>query len=72
MYPPFADMRAIQGAVISVEHGYEPRTTNLGDPWRRSFNYPTLWIAIGKALNFTDERWFMAICATFPSFAGLL
>jgi hypothetical protein len=62
MYPAFADMRAIQGAVISVEHGYEPRTANLGDPWRRSFNYPTVWIAIGKTLNFTDERWFAAIC----------
>ena len=72
MYPPFADMRAIQGAVISVEHGYEPRTTNLGDPWRRSFNYPTLWIAIGKVLNFTDERWFMTICSTLVlCFIGL-
>jgi hypothetical protein len=72
MYPPFADMRAIQGAVISVEHGHEPRTANLGDPWRRSFNYPTLWIAIGKALNFTDERWFMAVCATLVlCFIGL-
>jgi hypothetical protein len=72
MYPPFADMRAIQGAVISVEHGYEPRVANLGDPWRRSFNYPTLWIAIGKALNFTDERRFMAICTTLVfCFVGL-
>jgi hypothetical protein len=72
MYPPFADMRAIQGAVISVEHGYDPRAANLGDPWRRSFNYPTLWIAIGEALNFTDERWFMAICSTLVlCFIGL-
>jgi hypothetical protein len=72
MYPPFADMRAIQGAAISVEHGYDPRSANLGDPWRRSFNYPTLWIAIGKALNFTDERWFMAICSTLVlCFIGL-
>ncbi len=72
MYPPFADMRAIQGAVISVEHGYDPRTSNLGDPWRRSFNYPTLWIAIGKTLNFSDEHWFMAICSTLVlCFIGL-
>jgi hypothetical protein len=63
MYPPFADMRMIQGAVISVEHGYDPRIANLGDPWGRSFDYPMLWVAIGKALNFTDERWFMTICA---------
>jgi len=63
MYPPFADMRVIQGAVRSVEHGYDPRIANVGDPWRRRFNYPMLWIAIGKALNFTNERWFIAICA---------
>src|SRR5262249_24953523 len=38
MYPPFADMRVIQGAVRSVEHGYDPRIANVGDPWRRRFN----------------------------------
>jgi hypothetical protein len=62
MYPPFADMRMIQGAVISVDHGYDPRTANLGDQWHRPFNYPMLWVTIGKALNFADERWFIAIC----------
>jgi len=28
MYPPFADMRVIQGAVRSVERGYDPRIAN--------------------------------------------
>jgi hypothetical protein len=32
MYPPFADMRVILGAVRSVEHGYDPRIANVGDP----------------------------------------
>jgi hypothetical protein len=32
MYPPFADMRVIQGAVRSLEHGYDPRIANVGDP----------------------------------------
>jgi len=72
MYPPFADMRVIQGAVRSVEHGYDPRIANVGDPWRRRFNYPMLWIAIGKALNFANERWFIAICAALVvCFIGL-
>jgi hypothetical protein len=76
MYPPFADMRVIQGAVRSVEHGYNPRTANLGDPWRRSFNYPMQWVSIGNALNFTDERWFVAICTAlvfcFTSLCAIL
>ena len=72
MYPPFADMRAIQGAVISVEHGFNPRVSNLGDPWRRPFNYPTLWIAIGKTLNLTNNKWFILICtALVACFAGI-
>jgi hypothetical protein len=53
MYPPFADMRVIQGAVITVEHGLNSRVSNPGDPWGRTFNYPMLWVAIGKVLNFT-------------------
>lgn len=72
MYPPFADMRAIQGAVISVEHGFNPRVSNLGDPWRRPFNYPTLWIAIGKTLNLTNNKRFILICtALVACFAGI-
>jgi len=63
MYPPFGDMRTIQGAVISAEQGFDPRIANPGDLWRRPFNYPMFWVAVGKALNFTDERWFMAVCA---------
>jgi Glycosyltransferase family 87 len=62
MYPPFIDMRVIQGAVSSLEQGYDPRIANVGDPLLRPFNYPMLWIAIGKALNFTSEGWFIAIC----------
>jgi hypothetical protein len=61
--PPFADMRVIQGAVRSVEHGYDPRIANWGDPWGRPFNYPMLWVAIGKTLNFSSEPWFIAECA---------
>src|SRR3954466_9640850 len=72
MYPPFADMRVIQGAVASVGLGDNPRVSNLGDPWRRTFNYPMLWVAIGKTLNFTDESRFIMICtALVLCFAGV-
>jgi hypothetical protein len=86
MYPPFGDIRIIQAAIISLEHGYDPRVFNIGDNWGRAYNIPTPWIEIGKALNFTNERrfiiastvvtlFFVGICAfllfRFPSF-GLL
>jgi hypothetical protein len=58
-YPPFADMRVIQGAISSVEHGYD-------------LDYPMLWIAVGKALNFSSESWFIAECAALVlCFVGL-
>ena len=72
MYPPFADMRVIQGAVASVEHGHNPRISNPGDLWRRPLNYPMLWVTIGKALNFSDESRFIMICTTLVlCFAGV-
>jgi hypothetical protein len=87
-YPPFADMRLIRSAVITVvEYGLDPQVSNPGDPWGRPFNYPMLWIAIGKALNFTNESQFILICTAltlcftgicaflifrFPSFALLV
>jgi hypothetical protein len=63
MYPAFADLRVIQGAVISVEKGLDPRVSNLGDHWARPFDYPMLWVSIGKALNFTNETRFIFICS---------
>jgi len=86
LYPPFGDMRIIQAAIISLERGYDPRISNVGDPWGRAFNIPTPWIAVGKALNLKNEGrfiviatamtlFFVGICAyllfRFPSF-GLL
>jgi hypothetical protein len=72
MYPPFADMRVIQGAVSSVKLGYDPRKTNVGDPWRRPFNYPMLWVSIGETLNITNEQRFIDVCAALLlCFVGL-
>jgi hypothetical protein len=63
-YPPFGDMRTVQRAISLVEHGY--------DPIVNSFNYPMLWIAIGKMLNFSSEPWFIAECAALVfCFVGL-
>jgi hypothetical protein len=56
-----------------------PRVSNLGDRGDRKFNYPMLWVTIGRALNLTDEARFIfsfvGVCAfliyRFPSL-GLL
>jgi hypothetical protein len=65
-------MRAIQGAISSVEHG--SRNANWGGLWERPFNfdYPKLWITIGKMLNFSSKPWFIAECAVLVfCFVGL-
>src|SRR5262249_17947567 len=62
----------IPAAVISVDSGLDPRVSNLGDRWHRPFIYPMLWVAIGKALNVTDESQFILICtALVLCFAGV-
>ena len=86
VFPPFADMRLIQGAVISAEQGAKPRMTNPKDLWQRRLNYPLIWIKIGKVVNLQTEArlilfssmavlFFGGVCAymlyCFPSW-GLL
>jgi hypothetical protein len=72
MYPPFADMRVIQGAIISVQQGLNPQINNAGDVWHRQLNYPSVWIKIGETLNLLDESRFMLVCAIVVlSFLGL-
>jgi Glycosyltransferase family 87 len=67
MYPPFGDMRIVQAAIISLQRGHDPHVSNVGDYWGRAFNIPTPWIAIGEALNFTNETHFI-IVATVAMF----
>jgi hypothetical protein len=55
MYPFFADLRNIQGALISSKGGLNPQLTNPGDPWKRSLDYPSIWVSIAKALHLDHE-----------------
>src|SRR4051794_11529180 len=59
---PYMDMRVIQSAIISAEHGLNPHVSNPADRWGNKIDYPLLWVPIGKALNFTDESSFLFIC----------
>jgi hypothetical protein len=63
LYPAFADMRVVQGAVISAQNGLNPWVSNPGDPWGRKINYPKLWVSIASALSFADESRFILICS---------
>jgi hypothetical protein len=63
MSPPFADMRVIQGAVISAKQGLNPHISNPNDPWKRLINYPLIWVKIGQAVNLPDESRFIQFCS---------
>lgn len=65
MYPPFADMRSIQGALASISAGYDPQIHNPGDPWGRAMNYPDVWITIARIFRFGNETSFMIFVSVF-------
>jgi len=60
--PPFADMRGIQGTVLSTEQGLNPLISNPNDPWHRALNYPLIWVKISKALNLPNQSRFIQFC----------
>jgi hypothetical protein len=55
MYPYFADLRTIQGAVIGASNGLNTQITNPNDPWGRPMNYPNIWVQIGHVLQIGTE-----------------
>lgn len=65
MYPPFGDMRSIQGALKSVQLGLNPQQCNPGDPWERPMNYPKIWITIAQTFHLESERSFRFFVSTF-------
>jgi len=64
IYPPFADMRTIQGALASIAAGYDPQIHNPGDPWGRVMNYPGVWIDIARIFRLGDEASFLFFVVT--------
>ncbi len=49
--PPFADLRTITGATVTMDQGLDPIVDNVGDPWHRGANYPRLWFLAAHALG---------------------
>tara|TARA_B100000795_G_C22742358_1_gene415921 strand:- start:98 stop:1234 length:1137 start_codon:yes stop_codon:yes gene_type:complete len=58
VFPEFADMRTVQGALYSLNEGFDPQINNVGDPWGRSMNYPSIWISISEIFNLKIELHF--------------
>jgi hypothetical protein len=54
--PYFADMRTVQGALSSIQQGFNPQLVNPGDPWGRPMNYPYVWVAISDFFSLDSEK----------------
>jgi hypothetical protein len=48
MSPTFADMRTITHSIECKENGHNPYLTGECDPWGRRYNYPPIWLELGK------------------------
>ncbi|HVS51219.1 MAG TPA: glycosyltransferase 87 family protein [Opitutaceae bacterium] len=46
--PHFSDLRAITGALDSVERGFDPREKNPGAPFGQRFNQTHVWLWLGN------------------------
>jgi ribose transport system permease protein len=57
--PFFADMRTVQGSLLSNQLGSDPQANNLGDPWARTMDYPKIWIWIAKLFQLNNETNFV-------------
>jgi hypothetical protein len=55
IWPPFADMRSVQGSLISLELGLNPQIDNQGDLRKIAMNYPLVWSWIAEYLHLQNE-----------------
>jgi hypothetical protein len=65
MYPPFADLRTVQGSLVSLAAGFDPQLINPGDPWDRPMNYPLIWMYVAKLLALDNELNYLIFILVF-------
>src|SRR5580658_4696949 len=41
---PFSDLYVFSAAATEFSHGGNPYVSNPSDPWRRTYNYPRVWL----------------------------
>ena len=57
---PFADLRSITGAVVTLQKHGDPLVANPADPWNRAMNYPRIWVYLFSVLGINDQKVFVA------------
>lgn len=75
MAPAFADLRSITHSIDCAEQGRDPYVDWGCDPWRRPFNQPPVWLALGKLginSSWTNVLGFSLIFAVFAAFYTML
>lgn len=65
LYPPFADLRSVQGALRSIAKGFDPRVINPGDPWSRPMNYPIVWVKIARVFGLVSETRYLLFVTSY-------
>jgi hypothetical protein len=53
---PFADVRGITGALVTLHNHGDPFTANPGDPWNRPLNSPRVWLKLFSMLGINNSR----------------
>ena len=48
MSPSFADLRTITHSIECKQKGIDPYRSRSCDPWKRLYNYPPIWLELGK------------------------
>lgn len=70
--PDFEDARGITAALESQREGHQPWVDNPRDPWGRLFNYPRVWLQLGKLGVDQSHTAVLAAAMTVLFFLGAL
>ncbi|MGO9641401.1 MAG: hypothetical protein ACLP1Y_08875 [Candidatus Acidiferrales bacterium] len=53
---PFADLRGITGALVTLQKHGNPLIANPADPWNRPLNYPRVWLYLFSILRISERN----------------
>jgi len=66
-------MRTVQAAPSAVAKGFNPQVQNPTDPWRRTMNYPRVWLWIANGLNLpAEQNYLLFVGAYVATFIGCI
>lgn len=63
--PIFADMRTVQGSILSEKQGFDPQISNPGDPWGRTLDYPKIWLGVANLFQLNNETNYLIFVCVF-------